>query len=239
MKLSKIGYGLLVWFGLIYQPSLAQTTLPIHPVSVEGHLDYDTFFGFYPSVYVSRPLDSLHTLTGYGVFYTNPAFFGAETGVTMSFMNRRKTWTVVPGAGLVNGSVFVQGRPFAVGEGGFGSLGVQFEQLGWYAQGYGAYWGAFRRKTTDTYDFAYYFLQLGRVISPKFRVGLVFGQLGYVRLPRNDGDTSEFDTMRFGISTTTNLPLGLAALQVGGGFATGTGPSTFFQFGMSRSLKER
>lgn len=235
MNLSTIGAGFLIWFGLLNQSSLAQRQAVPHSVTVEGRADYDTFFGFYPSVAVSRSLDSLHTVTAYGVFYTNPAFFGVETGMTMSVSNRRKTWTVIPGLGLVSGSVFVEGRPFAVGEGGFGSLGVQFEQSGWYAQGYGAYWAALRRKTTDTYDFAYYFLQLGRVISPRFRVGLVFGQLGYVRLPRNAGDMSEFNTARFGLTTTTSLPLGLVA-QVGGGLATGTGPGTFLQVGISRSL---
>ncbi len=231
----KFGYGFLICLCLVCQPVLAQTARPFRPVTVEGHLDYDTFFGFYPSVIVSRPLDSLHTITGYGVFYTNPAFFGAETGVTMSFTTRRKIWIFTPGAGLVSGSVFVEGRPFAPGEGYFGSLAVQFEKAGWYGQGYGAYWSVLKRKTAGTYDFAYYFGQVGRIISPRLRAGLVFGQLGYVRLPRNDGDDSEFDAVRFGIATTTQLPCALT-LQLGGGLATGTGPHTFFQVGLSRLL---
>ena len=137
--------GLSFW----YTPAKAQVARSPHPTTVEGHLDYDTFFGFYPSVSVSRPLDSLHALTGYGIFYTNPAFFGAETGVTVSFTSPRKYWTVTPGAGLVSGSVFVEGRPFTVGEGYFGSLGVQHERAGWYVQGYGAYWRVLKRQTAE------------------------------------------------------------------------------------------
>jgi hypothetical protein len=236
MTSPRISYLLIVWFGLICQFSWAQSTSFPRRVEVEGHLDYDTFFGFYPSIYVSRPLDSLHTITGYGIFYTNPAFFGAETGITVSFATPQRNWTVTPGAGLVSGSVFVEGRSFAVGEGGFGSLAVQFEQSRWYVQGYGAYWGVLQRKTADAYDFAYYFISAGRVMSTNFRVGLVFGQLGNVRLPRNNGDFSEFTTARFGISTTTNLPLSLT-LQLGGGLATGNSPATFLQIGLSRSLR--
>lgn len=228
-------YGLVSWLSLSYGDVCAQAVRSPRRVTAEGHLDYDTFFGFYPSVYARLSLDSLHEVAAYGVFYTNPAFFGAETGVTISLTTPRKHWTIAPGLGLVSGSVFVQGRSFAIGEGGFGSLSVQFEQAGWYGQGSGAYWGVFRRKTADTYDFAYYFVQAGRIISPKFRVGLVFGQLGDVRRPRNEGDETKFNVHRFGISATLALPFRLN-VQAGGGLATGTGPRTFLQFGLSRFL---
>ncbi|NIJ52246.1 hypothetical protein [Dyadobacter arcticus] len=58
----------------------------------------------------------------------------------------------MPGVGLVSGSVFVEGRSFAVAEGYTGSLAAQYEQSNWFVEGYGGYYGALKRKTADTYD---------------------------------------------------------------------------------------
>lgn len=227
--------GVLIWFNLIYSSTHAQATQPPRPVTVEGRLDYDTFFGFYPSLTVSRPLDSLHTVMGYGIFYTDPAFSGAETGLRLSFPLPRKNGSVVPGMGLVSGSVFVQGRSFAVAEGYTGSVAARYEQSGWLWEFYGGYYGALKRKTTDTYDFAFYTLQAGRILSKRISINFVFAQLGNVRLPRNQGDTSQFGVSRFGIGTTLSLPAQFMA-QAAGGLTAGADQPTFFQVGLSRSL---
>lgn len=231
-------YGVLGGLVLNYGSAHAQPAHSPRPVAVEGRLDYDTFFGFYPSVSVSRALDSLRTLTGYTVLYTDPAFFGVETGLTVSLSTRRKHWTLVPGAGLLSGSVFVPGRRFKVGEGGYGSLGIQYEQSGWFGQGYGAYWRVWQRKTADAYDFAFYFVQAGRVLSPKLRLGLVWGRLANVRLARNRGDTSQFDVYRFALAATVLVPLGLT-VQLAGGRSWGTNAGGFYQFGLSRFFTRR
>ena len=167
-------FGLLGWFGLRDQLARAQAIRYHRPVTVEGRLDYDTYFGFYPSLTVSKSLDSVHTLMEYGIFYTDPAFFGAETGLRFSVAPPRKNWSVVPGVGLVSGSVFVEGRSFAVAEGYTGSLMGQYEQSNWFVEGYGGYYGVLKRKTADIYDFAFYSLQAGRIISKKVRIGLVY-----------------------------------------------------------------
>ncbi|NIJ52245.1 hypothetical protein [Dyadobacter arcticus] len=46
-------FGLLGWFSIRIPPAQAQATRYHRPVTVEGRLDYDTFFGFYPSITVS------------------------------------------------------------------------------------------------------------------------------------------------------------------------------------------
>ena len=228
-------FGLLGWFSIRCQPAHAQAIRNHPPVTVEGRLDYDTFFGFYPSLTVSQPLDSVHTLMGYGIFYADPAFFGAETGLRLSFTTPRKNWSVVPGAGLVSGSVFVEGRSFAVAEGYTGSLAAQYEQANWFVEGYGGYYGALKRTTADTYDFAFYSLQVGRIVSRKFRIGLVYAQLGNVRLPRNRTDASEFRMSRFGLGISFSLPAQFM-VQAAGGLTAGADQPAFFQFGISRSL---
>lgn len=228
-------YGFVGWFVGLAHAASGQATDGHQPVRVAGRADYDSFFGFYPSLSLSKSLDSLHELSAYGILYTSPAFFGVETGLTLNRTTRRKTWSVMPGVGLVSGSVFVEGRPFAIGEGYVGSLMVQYEHRGWYGQGYGAYYGALKRQTPDTYDFGLYFLQAGRVLTDKIRVGILYGWLGYVRLPRNEGNSDGFDVSRFGLSVGLNLPVGLT-LQVAGGLTHGAEQPVFVSIGIGRSL---
>lgn len=227
---------LLVGFNLSNLPAHAQTLHRLRtPVSVVASLDYDTFFGFYPSVSVNRPLDSLITITGYGIFYTDPAFFGVEVGLRLSVTPPRRSWSVTPGLGVVSGSVFVEGRSFAIAEGYTGSLAIEYEESHWFAEGYMGYYGARKRLTTDTYDFGFYSIRAGRVISQKLRIGLIYARLGYVRLPRNRTDTNELNLSRFGIGATVNLPISFT-LQMAGGLTAGADKPTFFQLGLSRRL---
>ncbi|WP_210516026.1 hypothetical protein [Hymenobacter terricola] len=100
----------------------------------------------------------------------------------------------MPGLGVVSGSVFVEGRPFLVGEGYFGSLAFQYEREKSFAQGYGSYYGGLQRRRPDTYDFALYSLQASRVLTRKTRLGLVaVGGLAH-------GDGGHRTFLRVGIS---------------------------------------
>lgn len=227
-------YGILSWLILV-SPAKAQPARSHDPVHFTGRLDYDTFFGFYPSLMASRSLDSLHEVTAYGIFYPNPAFFGAETGLTLRVTSPRKHWSVAPGAGLVSGSVFVEDRPFVLAEGWVGSLTVQYEQTRWYGQVYGMYYGVLKRRLADTYDFGIYSLQIGRIVSQRLRIGLVYARLGYIRQARNLADPNQFDVSRFGLSSTLGLPLGLT-VEVIGGLTRGIDRHAFYQVGISRSL---
>lgn len=228
-------YGFFCWFIFGGQSAFAQSS---RPIQVAGRLDYDSFFGFSPTLVFSRPLDSLHEVSAYGIFYPNPAFFGVETGITLRVSSPRKNWVVVPGAGLVSGSVFVAGRPFTLAEGYLGSLATQYEWRSWYGQGYGVYYGVLQRRLADTYDFGLFALQVGRIVTENVRIGLVYERLGLVRLPRNRADPSQFDVVRVGIGTTLNLPYELT-LQLVSGLTHGVEEKTFLQLSLSRMLTRR
>lgn len=228
-------YRLFCWFIFVGQSAFAQSS---RPIQVAGRLDYDSFFGFSPALTVSQSLDSLHEVSAYGIFFPSPAFFGVETGITLSVTSPRKNWVVVLGAGLVSGSVFVEGRPFTVAEGYLGSLAAQYEWRSWYGKGSAVYYGVLQRRLADTYDFGLYALEVGRILSEKVRIGLVYERLGLVRLPRNRTDPSQFDVVRVGVGTTLNLPYELT-LQLVSGLTHGVEKKTFLQLSIGRSLSRR
>lgn len=220
---------------LLCQPAIGQATKTRRPVQINGQLSYDSFFGFYPTLSVSKSLDSLHEIRAYSTFYTNPDFFGNETGLTLSITSPRKTWSVMPGAAVVSGSFFVMGRSFRIGEGYFGSLAVQHERAGWYVEGYGGYYGILQRITPDAYDFGFYTAQAGRIIAGQIHVGVLYAWLGNVQLPRNGGDISEFAVSRIGLAANMNLGARLN-IQVGGGLTHGADQRAFVQLSLARQL---
>jgi hypothetical protein len=120
--LSPLRLVLTGWLSCAALALYAQATQAPRPLRLDACLEYDSFFGVAPALSVSKSLDSLRELSLYGVFYPNPAFFGVETGLTFSYTSPAKAWTLMPGLGVVSGSVSVEGRPFRVGEGYLGSL---------------------------------------------------------------------------------------------------------------------
>jgi hypothetical protein len=92
-----------------------------------------------------------------------------------------------------------------------------------------------QRRWPDTYDFGLCALQAGRLLGAKTRVGLAFEWLGFVRLPRNEGNPDEFAVGRYGLAITQTLPADFS-LQAVGGLAHGADATTFFRVGFSYSL---
>ncbi len=219
---------------LAAQPGWGQAPEPKRAIVYTGRIDYDSYFGFYPTLSASLPLDSLHELTGYATYYTNPDFLGVETGVSAGFASVRRNWSLTPGMGLVSGSLFVSGRPFALAEGFVGSLTVQHEGRVGFVLGYAGYYGAWKRLTPDTYDFLYYTVQAGRYVSKRGRISLIYERLANVRLPRNQTDESEFNVPRLGLAT--DLYLSGTVVQAVGGWTRTDGPAFYFRLGISRSL---
>lgn len=174
----------------------------------------------------------------YGTFYPSPALFGLETGLTLSQSSRRKTWTVTPGVGIVSGSLFVEGRSFLISEGFVANLTFEHEQSGWFGQGFGAYYGGLQRLTPDAYDFGFYLLQAGRILSNRTRLGVIYEWLRFVRLPRNAGDTSELAVLRLGLGLTNSQPAGLTG-QVAVSLTHGAEDPYFVQIGLSRPFHRR
>jgi hypothetical protein len=214
---------------------LGQAIKPLNPVEVTAQLGYDTFFGFSPGLSLRKSLDSLTDVGVYGTFYPSPAFFGLETAVTLSRSSRRKTWTLMPGLGIMSGSFLVEGRSFLISEGFVGNLTLQYEQAGWYGLGYGAYYGGLQRLTPDAYDFGFYLVQAGRVLRGRTRLGLVYEWLGLGRLPRNRGDTTSLAVSRLGLACGLNLSAQLT-LQLAVGLTKGSDQRGFVQVSINRTF---
>lgn len=225
----------LIFLMIGSQLSWGQVLKPDRTIRYAGRMDYDSYFGFYPTLSASLAIDSLREFTAYASYYTNPAFFGLEAGVSVGFSTARRNWSVTPGVGVVSGSLFVSEQPFTTAEGFVGTLTIQHEGPLGFIQGYSGYYGAWKRLTPWTYDFLFCSIQAGRYVSKYWRLGLVYEQLANVRLPRNRFDTTEFSVPRLGLATEVYLPNGFTA-QAMGGWTRNDNQRLFFRIGISRSL---
>lgn len=193
---------------------------PPAPIDYSGRVEYDSFFGLYPTLSGTRSLDSLRQLTGYGTYYTQPGGSGLEVGASYGRRFPRRGLTLAPAVGLLSGGFFGPGRGFLVGEGYTASLAA-----GWAGPrlSLGAllgYYGLLRRKTPDVYDIVFYHVEVGCQLSKRLAVGGLHEQIRAVRRPHNAGDSATFQLARVGLFARGALP-GHVQLEVAGGWLGG------------------
>ena len=223
---------LLGFAGLLAPAGAAAQGAPAGPrVQATAKADYDSFFGFYPSLNLTHPLDSLRQLSAYGTYYTQAGSASLELGASFTATYSRRGLTLTPSAGVLSGRFFGPGRSFLVGEGYTASLGVQQERRRLSAAAQLGYYGLLRQKTPDVYDIAYYHVDMGYKCSARLTVGVLYEQILAVRLPHNEGDTSEFALSRVGAFGRGRLPGGVQAEVAGGWW-----PSGFVRASLSRML---
>ena len=192
--------------------------------------EYDSFFGFYPSLTLNHSLDSLRQLSAYATYYTQPGSTSLEAGVGFSVNYPRPGLTLSPSLGLLSGSFFGPDR-LLVAEGFSGSLEVQKDWKRLSATAQLGYYGLLRQKTPDVYDLAFYQFNVGYQFHPRFTAGVLHEQIRAVREAHNEGDDTTYQAVRLGMFGRVLLPGGVA-LEVAGGWL----PDGFVRANLSRSL---
>jgi hypothetical protein len=197
-------------------------------LSVDG--EYDSFFGFYPSLTLTHSVDSLRQLSAYATYYTQPGSTSLEAGVGYSVTYPRTGLTVSPSLGLLSGSFFGPDRVL-VAEGFSTALEVQKDWKRLSATAQVGYYGLLRQKTPDVYDLAFYQFNVGYQFHPRFTGGVLHEQIRAVREAHNEGDETTYQTVRVGVFGRVLLP-GRVELEVAGGWL----PDGFVRANLSRNL---
>lgn len=191
------------------------------PLSYSFAVEHDSEFGLVPMLALSIPLDSVRVLAVYGTYYSASVSRSLETGVSLLLPPFRWGISLTPAAGLISGRYFLADASLALSEGYTGSLTAEKSSGPLTLQGYGAYYGALRRKGSATYDFTFYQLAAGYDLSKSFAVGVIHEHFSTLSLPRNRTDTtsSAYRIVRVGLFVQQDLSKDWQLMLAGGWLA--------------------